>query len=544
MKLGLVGNSLFAGILLAAAGAHDASAGGLFLPGSGAVSTARAGAAVASADDGEALALNPAGLAKAKGNTITISAAMISYAMEFTRRGTYDDIANQSYAFEGMNYQTMKNDVSPDLGIGSMQPIPVVAFITDLGGRVKGLHLAAGLYAPNAYPFRDMCGKGAGGCTHFSQDNLFSDFNVPPPSTRYDIMQQDAKVMLPSVAVAYRIMPELDVGLRMSAGFAKLKSTTAIWGMPANVTEDLRQDAAFTVDAKDNFVPAWGFGVTYRPTPAIELGANYTSQISMDAKGTAASVVGPDVTLNGNTLSIGPTDDRFARCATGGTVALQKACVNIDLPMTATVGGRYKFLGADGREKGDLELNVGWENWSTDRASNYRVVVDADVYVNGASALSLHDNIVRHGLQDTYAARLGGSYHIPVSANDVILRGGLGYDTAAAKTGWLRADIDGAARTTVTAGGAFRTNRWEINVGGGAILEGSPSNPGTCNPTSAQPNMLGCNGDGVEHSPDQRQGPDPINPLVVSDQQTEAPTNRGTFKSHYVLAMLGFTTWF
>ena len=56
--------------------------------------------------------------------------------------------------------------------------------------------------------------------------------------------------------------------------------------------------------------------------------------------------------------------------------------------------------------------------------------------------------------------------------------------------------------------------------------------------------MLGCNGDGVEHSPDERQGPDPINPLVNPDQQTEAPTNRGTYKSHYVLAMLGFTTWF
>ena len=53
-----------------------AEAGGLLLPGSGAISTSRAGAAVASADDGEALALNPAGLAKAKGTTITASAAI------------------------------------------------------------------------------------------------------------------------------------------------------------------------------------------------------------------------------------------------------------------------------------------------------------------------------------------------------------------------------------------------------------------------------------------------------------------------------------
>lgn len=544
MKSGLLGKCLFAVVAVASAGAHEARAGGLFLPGAGAVSTARAGAGAASADDAEALALNPAGLAKAKGNTISISAAMISYAMEFTRRGTYDDITGQSYAFEGQAYPTMQNDVSPPLGIGSMQPVPVAAFITDLGGRVKGLHLALGIYAPNAYPFRDMCAKGAGGCQHFSQDNLFSDFDVAPPATRYDIMQQDAAVVLPSLGVAYSVLPNLDVGLRLSAGFAKLKSTTAIWGMPANVTESLRQDGVFTVDATDNFVPAWGLGVTYRPTPAIELAANYTSQISVDAKGTAKSATGPDVTLNGNTISIGPTDDMFTRCATGGTATLQKACVYLALPMTATLAGRYKFLGGDGREKGDIELDVGWENWSANRASNYRVVVDADVYVNGASALSLHDNLVRHGFQDTYSARLGGSYRIPVSANEVIVRGGIGYDTAAAKTGWLRADIDGAARTTMTVGGGFRTKRWEINAGGGVILEGSPSNPGECNPTSPQPNMVGCNGDGVEHPLDQRQGPDPINPLVVADQQSEAPVNRGSYKSHYVLLMLGFTTWF
>lgn len=549
MNSGLLRKTLFTVSVLAVAGGagHEARAGGLFLPGAGAVSTSRAGAAVASADDGEALALNPAGLAKAKGTTVTVSAAMISYAMKFTRRGTYDPLADQmgaQPAFVGQPYATMENDVSPPLGIGSMQPVPVLAVTSDLGGRVKGLHLAFGLYAPNAYPFRDMCQRGSGGCTHFSQENLFSDFDVAPPSTRYDIMQQDAAVILPSLGVAYSITPQLDVGARLSAGIATLKSTTAIWGMPANVTESLRQDGVFTVDAKDNFVPAWGLGATYRPTPSIELAANYTSQISIDAKGTAISATGPGVTLNGSTISIGPTDDAYARCATGGTAKVQKACVYLALPMTATLGGRYKFLGADGHEKGDVELDVGWENWSTNRASNYRVVVDADVYVNGASALSLHDNGVRHGFQDTYNARLGGSYHIPVSANEVILRGGLSYDTAAAKTGWLRADIDGAARTTVALGAGYKMKHWEFNVGGGAILEGSPSNPGECNPVSPQPNMAGCTGNGVEHDLDHRQGPDPINPLVVTAQQTESPVNKGTYQSHYVLVMLGVTTWF
>src|SRR5882672_8199211 len=97
-----------------------AAAGGLFLPGAGAVSTSRAGAAVASADDGEAIALNPAGLAKSTGTTITISAAMVQYAMEFQRRGTYDAVPMESYAYAGQPFALVKNDASPPLGIGSV----------------------------------------------------------------------------------------------------------------------------------------------------------------------------------------------------------------------------------------------------------------------------------------------------------------------------------------------------------------------------------------------------------------------------------------
>ena len=54
---------------------------------------------------------------------------------------------------------------------------------------------------------------------------------------------------------------------------------------------------------------------------------------------------------------------------------------------------------------------------------------------------------------------------------------------------------------------------------------------------------------GVEKStskppPRQRQGPDPTNPLIVPDAQSESPINQGTFKSHYLMFMLGATTWF
>jgi long-subunit fatty acid transport protein len=541
-----------------------AVAGGLFLPGSGAVSTSRAGAAVASADDGEALALNPAGIAKSTGNTITISAAMIQYAMEFQRRGTYDAVPGEAYPYAGQPFAAEQNDASPSLGIGSFQAVPMFAFLTDLGGRIPGLHLGVGLYAPNAYPFRDMCTKQPAGC----QKYVFNDDpNQPPPPARYDIMKQDPVVILPSLVVAYRLLPNLDVGLRLSAGRATLKSTTALWGTPPpNYEEDIKKDGLFEIDATDSFVPAFGLGVAYRPTPNIELGANYTSEIDVHASGTATSKLGltamfmPLPPGAPGSVTIEPVPDEVARCATGGTATALKACVDLALPMTAQIGGRYKFLDAAGNLRGDVELDLDWENWgktcsaadldsgSCTNASDYRVVVDAEPKLNGQpSGLTFKTSDVSHGLQDTYGVRLGGSYRIPVGAkrehdesNEVIVRGGIGYDTVAAKTGWLRADLDGAARTTIALGAAYRTQRFEVSLGGGAVLEGSTSNPnvggGTtpCNPTvTAQ----GCNAGA-------RQGPDPINPILDPANQAESPVNQGDYKSHYLLFMLGISTWF
>jgi long-subunit fatty acid transport protein len=550
----------FVGVAGLAALPGLAAAGGLLLPGAGAVSTSRAGAAVASADDGEALVLNPAGIAKAEGTTITLSAAIIDYAMEFQRRGSYDAVSGESYPYAGQRFAAVKNDPSPPLGLGALQPVPVIAVLSDLGGRVPGLHVGAGLYAPNAYPFRDLCTDlGSAGCQKYEFN---SNPNIPPPPTRYDVMKQEAVVFLPSLAAAYRILPELDVGLRLSWGFANLKSTTALWGFLDNYEEDIKKDGTITADVTDSFVPGFGLGVTYRPTPSLEFGANYSSELDIHSKGIATQNLGPSALLSGSSVTIAPrtgTCDPAAPPAPAGTTDLN-ACIDLALPMTAQLGARYKFLDAAGKLKGDVELDLDWENWGKRCSSadfhsgqcvspdDYRVVIDAQAQSNGTAFNDLKEAEIKHGFRDTYGIRAGGSYRLPVGAarddgnrNELILRGGLGYETAAAKTGWLRADVDGAARTTITVGAGYRMQRFEVSVGGGAILEGSPSNPNVgggatpCNPTSTD---MTCNGSTVH------QGPDPINPLEVSTSQRLNPVNQGDYKSHYLLFMLGVSAWF
>ena len=104
--------------------------------------------------------------------------------MEFTREGTYDPIADEDRSYEGQPFPTVKNKAKPPLGIGSFQPIPVIAIASDLGGRVKGLTVAAGLYAPNAYPFRDM----SDGYPFPAAGDPSPDLDAPPPPSRYEAL--------------------------------------------------------------------------------------------------------------------------------------------------------------------------------------------------------------------------------------------------------------------------------------------------------------------------------------------------------------------
>jgi long-chain fatty acid transport protein len=523
-----------------------AAAGGLFLPGAGAKSTARAGAAVASTDDGEAISLNPAGIAKAKGTTITLGFAAINYAMSFQRSGVYDVNDNETESYEGQAYPLIKNDPDLALGIGKYLPVPAFGIVSDLGGKLGGLSAGIGLYTTNAYPFRNM--NHVNGQEYFVPDGEgygFPAFGDAPPPTRYDVITQEALIVSPALALAYRITPDLDVGARFQAGFAEFKSTVALWGGLANFNEEIRNDGVITLDAKDNFVPGWGLGAAYRPTPNIELGAHYNAQQTINGKGTIHSTNGPGVSLNGAPVVILPVADTEARCATGGTVEAIKACVEIATPMSLTVGGRYKVLDGADKDKGDLELNVDWQNHSALRVSDFRVVADARVTTEMApdQGINLKDSIIAHGLKDTYGVRVGGSWNFPSGANTVIARGGLGYETGAAKTNWERADIDGAARTMISAGGSYKMSRVQIDAGLGYIHQGSRTNSNTCNPELSVPRM-GCGPGGAVRPIEDREGPDPQNPLVAPQAQEENPVNQGTIKSHYVMFMLGASTWF
>jgi long-chain fatty acid transport protein len=501
--------------------APEARAGGIMLPGVGPVATSRAGAFVATADDPSALGVNPAGLAKQTGTVILIGANFVDYSLEYTRAGVYEQVVGEDLPYEGQPFRTVKDESKPSIGIGSFQAIPLIAVSTDLGLSrvVPGLRFGAGIFAPNAYPARDI----------ESGYRLGADPNQPPPPNRYDVTEEDAAVVSPSIAVAYTIKRKLDIGARFTWGIGHIESTNFVWGI-SNESEYVEADAVFAIEGDDYFIPSFALGALYRPTPNIEIGAQWTSQSNISTKGTGTTQVGAQV-FEG-TQGIGARTDDLAKCETGGTAEELKACVELGLPMTATVGGRYIVRDATGAERADLELDVQWEHHSA--VSDYKVVVDAQPNIGPP----LEDVFIRHGFQDTLSIRLGGSYRLPVGPGQLILRAGGAYDTAAAKDEWERLDLDGAARTTLTTGIGFRGSRYQVDLGGGAVLEGTRDVGTGCNPTGA-----GCDGTGEIPGPD-RTAPDPAQPANGEFGQTQSPFNEGVYKSGYILLMLGVQTWF
>jgi long-subunit fatty acid transport protein len=510
---------------LLAAWSVPASAGGLYLPGIGAVSTARAGASTASVDNPEALLLNPARLVELRGTQLMIGASLIDLHLAFDRFGSYDAIDGKDLSWEGQDHPSVTDSSNPPIGIGPFQVIPMAAVTTDLGGRIPGLTVAGGMYVPQSYPLRNMGGA-----------YRIDDPVVPPPPSRYDIVEQGAELFVTTIGAGYRVLPSLDIGARLAIGVGRITARTFLWGVP-NFDEYTGNDADFKLDVRDNFMPSAGFGVSFHPRKEIDVAAQYTGEFAFVGKGSADVTVSQYLSLAGIPAEITATPDDEARCAKGGTNENLKACADLTLPMSASLAGRYKFFDSAGQERGDVELDLGWENWSAQRASSFLVVVDAKIN----NVVALKDGLIRHGFRDTFAARLGGSYRVPLGAQLLTLRAGVAYDTAAAKNGWERLDFDGAARTTVALGASLRTTRVQFDLGGGAVLEGTRAVGTLCNPT---PTNRGCNGTNVDAPPEDRTGADPINPIFDPNSQSESPVNHGKFSSHYLLLMVGATTFF
>jgi long-chain fatty acid transport protein len=509
----MIGRVALAVVLLAPA---TASAGGITVPGMGPQAQARAGAFVARVDDPTAIAHNPAGFAKLDGTVVFVGMNFVKMALAFTRAGNYENNPEADLAYEGDSYPEVENDPSPSPGFAGFQGIPYIAVSTDFGRPAWPVRAAIGVYAPHGFSARE-----------FAATVTTPEGNTAPAPQRYDVFTQSGKAALPSIAASYRVAPGLDIGARFSSGFAVVETDKVLWGFQ-NFYEWGDRDAISTIEATDPFVPSFGAGALWRPSPAWEVGVGYASTQHIRAKGTVHSVLGPEVP----STTLQPPLDEFAECEPGGVEGALKICVDLNLPQTATVGGRWILRDAAGAEKADVELDLSWEDWSN--ASVTSTVADA-IGANGP----LKPAVVDHGFMDVLSVRLGGSY----AMQRWQLRGGMAYDTKTAPQSWTRLDQDGKQRATFATGVAYTAPRWRVELGGGFVWEPDRTVPNDCLPPDGPAGRdEGCGPGGARQPVEDRTRPDPAQPL--DNELLQSPFNAGTYKSHYVLMHLGLSTWF
>jgi long-subunit fatty acid transport protein len=482
-------------------GPGAARAGGILVGEAGSQAQERGGAFVAKADDPTALAINPAGLIKAEGVAVYVGVNLLHYNL------TYQRVVTQPIEGEPTRFPAAENGAH-------WQPIPEIAVVERITDR---LAFAQGLYAPQAFPNRDFPCLTVTDCT--------VDAAGTAAPQRYDIVHQESIIAFPSLALAYRLLPQLDLGARASWGFATVKARNFTWAT-INHGEDPGYDGDFQASATDSMVLSFGFGALYRPTNFLEIGAAFSTGGKVRSKGNGTATLGSKVQFVNLHPIIEPvTPDAAAACERGGTVPELKTCIDFDLPRKAQLGVRYVFRDGHGREQGDVELDGRWEGHNAD--SDVLVTVDGQ---DSVLKKQLQPVLIQHGFRSVWSGRLGGAYRFAVGAEQgLTVRGGLAFDTAAAPDAWTRADIDGKARQTFAVGLAYDLPGWQVDVGIALVHEGQVTVTRVDNPSP---------------TPDNRAQPDPPQPLFDRNQQEYHPINEGTYDSGYVIGSFGLTARF
>lgn len=518
--------SLFLALAASVAVEPAAVAGGLFVPGAGPVAQGRAGAFTARADDPSAISHNPAGFAKLDGTQLYIGANFLRYVLSYQREGVYEPIPGDDQpGYVGQPFPKIENNGDAAIGFLGFQALPAFAVSTDLGHPEWPVRFGFGLYSPQAFPTRE-----------YSNQVTLADGSVAPAPQRYDVVEQNIVLSSPSLIVAYSPTSYLDIGIRGSWGIASAEGAKTLWTL-TNYEEDPGNDSLFILsDARDNFVPTVGVGLLYRPADSVELGAAWNSKGHLRGRGTGASEIGTGSPF-GTDVEIIPRPDADTKCDTGGVTGKLKACLSADLAQSATVAGRYIFRDANGRERGDIELDVKWENWSDAGVS--QVQVDGMINVSGDTLKTV---INSHGFEDVISTRLGGGYRIAAAGGEIEFRGGAAYDTRTAPESWSRVDQDNKRRATFATGLGYSKGRYRFDLGLGAVWEPT-TNVGVCRPPNGT-NILSPNCLSSPTVVDERTQPSPGQPLRPNSAQVESPFNAGEYKSHYLMFALGLRVAF
>jgi long-subunit fatty acid transport protein len=399
-----------------------AYAGGFEVPDNGTEALGRGAAFTAKADDITALQYNIAGLAGQRGWRLMVDQHLIWSPYEFTRSGTYADAYSPSTPWGGQQFPTVRDKSGPFYA-------PFVGASTDFG-KLRRWTFALGVFCPPSQAVRTYGDKLANGW---------------PSPQRYDITQADLLLVFLTAAAAVRVTHWFDLGLALHVTYADLdlgnvQTVRPIYRTKCTHNEDPQCDTGSRIQT-NGWTATASLGMMFHPLKVLDVGANVRGPVQLDTKGTVA-VSSPAVIQ----VAISPDYAEF----------------HTKLPWVVRAGARYKFLGHDGFEHGDVEVDGTYESWGSTAENPGDQVNIPHVYIfNDVNPQ------IAHNFKDTFSVRFGGAWNVRLRDYDdavFVIRAGAYYDSSATNPADTRMDFDTMEKIAGTFGLGFRWRGVSINA--------------------------------------------------------------------------------
>jgi long-subunit fatty acid transport protein len=192
------------------------------------------------------------------------------------------------------------------------------------------------------------------------------------------------------------------------------------------------------------FTATASLGAMIHPHRSIDIGINVRGPVKIDTDGTVDATPPQAATIPLNQ---------------------EKASFHSRMPWVVRAGVRYKFVGADKFEHGDIELDGTYEAWNEAEGDGSKINIP------NLGPFSDINPTITHNYRDTFSARLGGAYNIRLPSGVLSLRLGAYFDSSATKYKDTRMDFDTMAKYAGTAGVGYSVRGISLNVAYAYIYE-------------------------------------------------------------------------
>lgn len=387
------------------------------MPDQGAQALGRGATFTAKADDATALYWNVAGLARQRGTKLQLSLNTYFNSQYFARSGAYpDDPKNPLTPWGGKPFPVAKSTANPFM-------IPMLVVTTDFG-TFDRLTFGLGVFAPSGngrtFPI-GIAGK--------------------PAPTRYDSVQSDAALILPTIGAGYRVTRHLDIGVALHSVLASAKELTIAYadggGGTCKNPEYISCDAEGRFDGEGASFTG-SVGALARVSPSLQIGAQVRLPTALGLKGEVTSKLG--------TTDLKP----------------EEATAKLEMPWIMRFGARYIGMNRT-FEQYDLEIDGTFETWGG--------IKDPEVVTKDPTGATNSETRVAstHHWNNTFSVRAGGAYNMPFEDGVLSVRAGAFYDSPTTDNAYTRLDTNTMAKVAGTAGLGYKHGAFTINVAYAAV---------------------------------------------------------------------------